>query len=283
MGSAIGFLLKNRGYDIVGVSSRRVDSARQAAEFINCPYYEDAKKAIANTDIIFITTPDKKIKMVADELTESSNLRKGVLFVHTSGALSSKIMSSTKKKGALNISIHPLQTFPSRESACEHIPGSYFAMEGDEEALPVGRRIVEDLGGIPIFIESESKALYHAAACIACNYLVVLENAALDLMRKAGIEKEKGIKALFPIIRATLENLCQMEPSQALTGPIARGDVVTVKKHLEFIQKKIPDYLSLYKTMGKYTIPLARKKGSLGQKEADELEKILGGADNARQ
>jgi predicted short-subunit dehydrogenase-like oxidoreductase (DUF2520 family) len=171
--------------------------------------------------------------------------------------------------------LHPLQSFASVDQAVSLMPGSFCTIEGDEDALPAVRGVVEDLGGILLEITAEKKTLYHAAAVAASNYLVTLIHLALELDRAAGLDGDRSLNALLPLIKGTLDNIDKKGIPDALTGPIARGDVATVSAHLKAMKKDAPGLLPLYQCLGLYTIGLARAKGTIDQNMADELTAIF--------
>jgi predicted short-subunit dehydrogenase-like oxidoreductase (DUF2520 family) len=155
------------------------------------------------------------------------------------------------------------------------MPGSFCAIEGDETALPVVRQLVQDVGGILMEIAPEAKPLYHAAAVAASNYLVALMDLALKLDREAGILPGVSFRALWPLIKGTLNNIGAKGIPAALTGPIARGDVDTVRAHVRAIEAHAPGCLMIYKTLGLYTVNLARDKGTCSTEAAEALTVLL--------
>jgi predicted short-subunit dehydrogenase-like oxidoreductase (DUF2520 family) len=155
------------------------------------------------------------------------------------------------------------------------MPSSFCTVEGDEGALSIVRKIVEDLGGIVLEIAEGKKTLYHAAAVAASNYLVTLIHLALELDQAAGLGSDTSLKALLPLIRGTLDNIEKKGIPDALTGPIARGDVATVSAHLTAMEKDTPGLLPLYQCLGLYTVNLAKAKGTISQDTADELTTLL--------
>jgi predicted short-subunit dehydrogenase-like oxidoreductase (DUF2520 family) len=124
-------------------------------------------------------------------------------------------------------------------------------------------------------LTSEDKVLYHAAAAIACNYFTTIVKLATDLWRNFGKTSADGIKAYLPLLRGTLTNIETAGFPKCLTGPIARGDVVTIGRHIAALKKYAPDMLPLYKELGRFTIPIAQDKGSLTAAKAEELQKLL--------
>ena len=124
-------------------------------------------------------------------------------------------------------------------------------------------------------LKAKDKVAYHASAVIACNYMVTLVKLATDLWQTFSIPSRQATQALLPLIRGTISNIDAIGIPQCLTGPIARGDSGTIKKHLDALQKRAPDLLSTYRELGLKTIPIALAKGRINKQQADELQTIL--------
>ena len=133
----------------------------------------------------------------------------------------------------------------------------------------------KNLGVKDIYLKSRDKVAYHAAAVFACNYLVTLVKLSTDLWETFRIPPEKATKALLPLLRGTLNNIDTLGIPQCLTGPIARGDIGTVTKHIKTLHKKAPALLTPYTELGRQTIPVALAKGKIDKNRSIELEKIL--------
>jgi predicted short-subunit dehydrogenase-like oxidoreductase (DUF2520 family) len=200
---------------------------------------------------------------------------------HCSGAHPAAILAHARARGAAVGSIHPLQTFATRRQAVRLLPGSWCGIEGDPAALEVLRAVAQALRMTPLQIPSDRKPLYHAAAAVASNYLVALEQAAVTLAEAAGVPSDQALPALLPLVRGTVENLEQVGLPQSLTGPIARGDVGTVRAHLAAIGRHAPDLLALYRTLGLQAMQVAREKGSLSAERCRELRELLSGRQEA--
>lgn len=277
VGTAIGKLLACAGYRITGVATRSLETAARAAKIIGVQRFSECPWDISRgAEIVFITTPDDAIQPTCKTIAENKGFEKNAVVIHCSGALSSNILSSARDCEAVVATIHPLQSFASVDQAETLVPGSFCAVEGDQAALPTARQLVSDLGGILMDITPEGKTLYHAAAAVASNYLVTLMNLALELDRAAGLSPDVSFKALLPLIKGTLGNIDAKGIPEALTGPIARGDVETVAAHLKAIEDRVPKFLMIYKTLGLYTLEIAKAKGALGKEAAEKLQNLLG-------
>lgn len=275
VGSALGILLQQRGYRVSGVASRTAQSAEKLAARLKCPAL-DAKEAASRADLVFITTPDRMIAPVAAAIAAGGGVRAGQVLVHTSGAHPASELHGVREAGALAMSIHPLQSFAGVQSAMENLPGSYFALEGDEEAMPVARQVVSDLDGRCFIISAADKPLYHAAACIASNYLVSLMHFATGLYARFGLGPEEAFEALLPLVRGTVANIARVGPTGALTGPVARGDGTTIAGHIDAFKKLEPEMRELYGKLGQYTVQVALEKGSINEAQGREINQIFG-------
>lgn len=276
VGTALAYLLKRSGYNIVGISSRSIASAQRASEFIgDITYSNDIYLFVEDSDVVFITTNDDAIDSVVMGIKENCEIKKGQIFVHTSGSRSANVFKALEELGAYGISIHPLQTIANPQEGIKNITGSLFAVDGNNNAFGLAKEIVDALEGEVFFIDSNQKPLYHLAAVIACNYFVTLMDKSVNLFREVNIEEKMGTIGLIKLVKGTLNNIERLGPQDALTGPIARGDIATIKDHIEAMKKYSPDTLQLYKTMGLYTTELAIKKGSLERDTARKIKEIL--------
>ncbi|MBW2174307.1 MAG: DUF2520 domain-containing protein [Deltaproteobacteria bacterium] len=276
VGTAMGKLLGKADYYISGVATQHLETARRAAEATGAGKFSISPWEITRgAKIVFVTTPDDLIESTCMTISEHEGFEKNAVVIHCSGALSSDVLSSARDAEAMVATLHPLQSFASTDQAVSLVPGSFCTIEGDKDALPIVREIVEDIGGILLEITAEKKTLYHAAAVAASNYLVTLLHLALELDKAAGLTSNTSYEALLPLIKGTLSNIGEKGIPGALTGPIARGDVATVSSHLDAMAKDAPKLLTLYRCLGLYTIDLARAKGTLSKEAADKLRALL--------
>jgi predicted short-subunit dehydrogenase-like oxidoreductase (DUF2520 family) len=276
VGAALGKILSDAGYPIKGVATSRPETARAAGEKVGAHAYSDRPWEVTRgVDVVFITTPDDLIASVCAEIARHQGFDKNAVVIHCSGALSSDILSPARRGGALAASLHPLQSFATVNQAVRLVPGSFCTIEGDAEAMPVVRQIVHDLGGILLEIGKDKKTLYHAAAVAASNYLVTLLDFVLNLGEAAGMPRDMAFKAFHPLIMGTLNNVDARGIPDALTGPIARGDVETVSTHLKAMEEGAASFLPLYRCLGRFTVDLALAKKTITRERADILLKLL--------
>ena len=279
VGTAIGYLLKKSGYEIVAIADKSAAALRRAQSYTGGKACRKPQEVLREADCILITTPDDIILSVCKDIARSP-LIKGKYIFHMSGAGGLDLLDPARKAGAAVASIHPLQSFSSIDNAIQNIPSSYFGITADAKAKTRAETIVLALGGKPIYISSKQKSLYHAAACVASNYLVSLLNVVESIYQSIGISEKDAKKAYLPLIYGSLKNIEFSGSIQALTGPIVRGDSGTIQKHVDAINANLPQYASLYSSLGLVTVNLARKKGTLNLRQAKKISDILKGVIN---
>ena len=272
VGTALASRLSDRGYPVVAVFSRSQASAEKLAEVVaGCRAVDNSQTVADAAELVFITTPDDAIASVAAEVQWYA----GQNVVHCSGADSAESLEPARKLGANVGAFHPLQTFASVRQAIDNIAGSTFAVEAEEPLRSTLKEMATAVNGYWIELKASDKVIYHAAAVIACNYLVTLVKLATDLWQTFNVPPEQATRALLPLLQGTINNIDNIGIPQCLTGPIARGDTGTIKKHLEALEKVAPAVLSTYCELGRQAIPIALAKGRINQQQAEELQAIL--------
>ena len=268
--TALAVALSHKGYPVVAVSSRSQQSTDKFARLIDsCQAYSSNQEVADAAELVFIATPDDVIASVVTEI----KWQPGQSIVHCSGADSTDILAPAREAGAAVGAFHPLQTFVGLRQ--ENLPGITYTLEAEEPLLTTLKEIATTLGGRWIVLKAEDKILYHAAAVFACNYLITLVKIATDLWQSFGIPPQQATQALLPLLRGTINNIDATGIPRCLTGPIARGDSGTIKKHLDALQKAAPELIATYRELGLKTIPIALSKGRINSKQSDELEAIL--------
>ncbi len=263
VGTAIGVVLHDKGYEITGVHDKNSESTKTLVDRIGCATYASPQEVSRSTDLLFITTTDSAISGVVDEIANSRAFCQGQVVIHMSGAQSSEILDKARHFGAKVLSVHPLQSFANLEMAIANIPGSIFSIEGDQDTYAVGIDLVENLKGEYFFIDPQAKPLYHAGACVVSNYLVTVINLGMKLLQITGVSRELTVKALLPLIKGTVRNIEVAGIPDALTGPISRGDISTVLNHLACMEEPGADLIDFYSCLGYHTAQVALEKGTI--------------------
>jgi predicted short-subunit dehydrogenase-like oxidoreductase (DUF2520 family) len=277
VGTALGMLAARAGAPVVAVASRRRCQAKKAAEAIGgAVRVLDMREAAAIGGLILLTVSDDAIAPVCAELARAKAFWPDAVVAHCSGALASDVLAPARACGCSAGSMHPLQTFPTVVSAVQRMPGTHFFVEGDGKAVESLEEFVRAVGGRPSRIAAEDKALYHAAASMACNYLVALLEGAARLAEGAGIRRNAFLRAVEPLIQATVDNVYGMDAGQALTGPIARGDVETLRRQLGAVAACGDEALrKAFFAMGQATVDLAVCRGTIEESAAQAMRALL--------
>lgn len=275
VGTAVGVVLSQKGYEITGVYDVKSESTKQIVERIRCTACSTPQEVSRSADIMLITTSDGAIQNVANSLAEAAAFYAEQVIVHMSGAQSSEIIDRAREFGARVLSVHPLQSFANFERAIEILPGSIFSIEGDKEAYGAAVALVEALGGEYFFIDRKAKPLYHAGACVVSNYLVTIIDFGVKLLESTGIPRQLALKALMPLINGTIKNVENIGIPRALTGPIARGDLATIVKHMDCLEEMAPELVKLYGALGAHTAQVAVDKGAIDRASMEEFQKTF--------
>lgn len=223
------------------------------------------------TDILLLAVPDDVLHTVANHVAHSGPAPPGCVALHLSGALSTDILAPMHAAGYTVGSLHPLQTVADPWSGVERLRGCAYAIAGEPVALAAARRLVSALAGRALVIPPALRPVYHAAAVFASNYVLAATAAVARALAEAGIPEEDAVAAALPLMRGTMDNVEQLGLGAALTGPVARGDIDTVRLHLSRLS---PRERRLYSALGLETVRLARAVG-LDPERADALESLL--------
>jgi predicted short-subunit dehydrogenase-like oxidoreductase (DUF2520 family) len=258
LGIVLARALNAQGYHIKSLVARRLRNARKAAALL-----DDKPKTFAasqirflpQADLFLICVPDDQIASVAIELSKL-RLDGEPLAFHTSGALSSDVLSILKEQGWSVGSLHPLISVSGPDAP---INGAFWCVEGDRRAMRSGKALVKALGGTSFSIPSAEKPLYHAAAVMTSGNVVALFDVALEMLVQSGLTRKLARQILQPLLASTVRSLETKDPAQALTGTFSRGDVETVKRHLAALKDhKLTDALEAYRLLGKRSLKLTK-------------------------
>ncbi len=272
VGGSLAGALSDAGYPVAAVASRTHASAEAFAERIpGCSVHSGFQELVDSVGFVFITTSDDAIGAVCD----STRWREGQGVAHCSGAASLEPLQSAVENGAAAGAFHPLQAFSSVEEGIQNIPGTTFGIEAGEELHGYLERMALDIGGNPIFLRPEDKVLYHISGVLMGNLLSVLTSVAASVWPKFGRDRDEGVHALTPMMAAVARNMDAKGVPQAVAGPYPRGDVGTIRKHLEELRASAPEYLPLYCELALAGLPFAVEKGALDPELAEEIARIV--------
>src|SRR5258706_3623669 len=268
-GLASGFA--RAGVNVVAVASRTIASAQKLAKRIRgaraCAPQEVAERA----DIVFLTVPDDAIEAVASKV----RWRAGSACVHCSGAADLDVLQKAVADGALAGGFHPLHMFGEAGDSPGALAGCAIALAGPDALVERLERLARVLDAKPLHLPAGGRALYHAAANFSGAFVIALMQETVALWSKLGIPQADALAALLPLLRGTADNVEKLGAAGGLGSAVARGDVGTLRKHLDVLAKEAPDSLELYRILSLRTIPLALAKGTLKPEAAEEITALL--------
>ena len=238
-----------------------------------CRAFSSAQELCDATDLVFITTPDSEIGRVAASLI----WRPGQGVVHCCGAASRELLDPAVRQGAITGAFHPYQTFAGLEGPediASRLSGVAFAVAGQRWLESYLRQMATELGGHPVSISDGDRPLYHASAVLACGYLVALLKATIDVWQAMGFSEREALDALYPISRATLENLVRTGAEASVTGPVVRGDIQTLRSHLDTLSERLPEVVPLYGTLTNASLGMAAQRG-VGPEQITALRELV--------
>ncbi len=244
------------GYPVPAVASRSPESAQRVASLVPGCRAVSPQDAADTAEVVFITTSDGAVADVAASVA----WRAGQGVVHCSGALTCGPLASARDAGASVGSWHPFQTFGGETT----LTGVTFGIEAEGELLAFLERLASEVGGYPLRVPAEARALYHAASVFSCGYLTTLLGEARTLWTRAGLPPEQAFQAITRIASSTLANIERFGAGTALTGPTSRGDTGTVRLHLDAVRDVAPELLPLYREICLRSVELAREAGRPG-------------------
>ncbi|HET9307236.1 MAG TPA: Rossmann-like and DUF2520 domain-containing protein [Candidatus Sulfotelmatobacter sp.] len=264
LGTALAISLQGAGFAISALVGRKscMRKARALAKQIRS--HATSETARVDADVIWFCVPDSEIAQAAAQSWAISSRGKGRVALHSSGALSSDELAVLRRRGFAVASVHPLMTFvPGSRPVLAGVP---FAIEGDPAATRLARRIVGDLGGRSYPIRKQDKAAYHAWGTFASPLFTALLAATEQVAAAAGVKRAEIRRRMIPILLQTLANYVQYGASGAFSGPIIRGDIHTVKKHLRAL-RGAPAARDVYIALARAALQYlpAKNKRLLGQ------------------
>jgi predicted short-subunit dehydrogenase-like oxidoreductase (DUF2520 family) len=270
---ALGRLLAERGEPVTAVAGRNPERARAAAVFIGHKVKPVTLGTLPKrTGRLLIAVSDSSIPEVA-RLIAGSGMKQGIA-LHTCGAMGPEALAPLAAAGVSCGALHPLQTFATPEQGLSALTGCTFGIDGNAAALQWAMQIAHLLDAATLRVPPEGRLLYHAAAVMAGNYVVALVDAAAMLMNAAGIEPDEALRALGPLVEASVGNALHLGTVEALTGPVQRGDIETISGHLSALRRAPESVQRLYRAAGLHTVGLA-VRGGLAPDRARLLENLF--------
>jgi len=272
VGAVVGAALSAAGHDVVAASGLSAASAERAARLLPGVPLLPADQVVAAADLVVLAVPDDTLAGLVAGLAETGAWRAGQLAFHTSGAHGLAVLAPAERAGVLPLALHPAMTFTGAREDADRLPGCPFGVTSDPAYRPVAETLVLEMGGEPFFVAEADRTLYHAALVTGANHLVTLVAEAADMLRTAGVAEPGRI--LAPLLTAALDNGLR-RGDRGLTGPVSRGDVGTVGRHLDTLAERAPESVVAYVAMARRTTERALDAGRLKRHEGAPLLDLL--------
>lgn len=240
VGVSLGRYFTHKGIKLSGFYGRNIKTTKQAADITKSTFYDNIQDIIKESDILFITTPDDIISIIDSELSQFDLKYKSIC--HTSGSLKSNVLCNAKRSGALIYSIHPMFAFSSKDTQINELQNIYFSIEGDTlENSALDENINNLLKTIKnkFFIRSkETSSVYHLANVFVSNLTLSLLDIGTSYLKQLGLNEEEALNALKPLIKGNIDSIYKKGFVNSLTGPVFRGDITTIEKHLSVLEEQ---------------------------------------------
>jgi predicted short-subunit dehydrogenase-like oxidoreductase (DUF2520 family) len=260
VGGALGAALRRAGHDVVAASAVSSSSRARVERMLPGTEILPPDEVIATADFVLLSVPDDALRQLVAGLADTGAWRPGQLVAHTSGAQGIGVLDPAAARGVLALALHPVMTFAGRPEDVDRLLGATFGVTAPDELRPVAESLVVEMGGEPVWVPESARPLYHAALSIGSNHLVTLVNDALSLLDGAGVAEADQL--LAPLLSASLDNVLRLRDA-ALTGPVARGDVATLRRHRRALDEADPQLLPAYLAMARRTAERAHAAGLL--------------------
>jgi predicted short-subunit dehydrogenase-like oxidoreductase (DUF2520 family) len=272
VGTALAVAASRAGWPVAAVSSRDPDRLERFRRLVpGARGFQSATALPDEVDLLLLTVPDDAIAEVAATI----RLYAGQGIAHTSGALPASVLDPARAAGTTAASFHPLVAFASVERSVAALRGATVALEGDESLVSLLAELATAIGAQPVRLPPGGKAAYHAAAVLSAGGFIGLLDAIAELGRGAGLDERGSLAIYAPLIRQSLANAEALGIADALTGPLLRGDVETVRGHLAVMRRLAPGALELYRAAAHREIAIAEGRGRLPPAQARRLEQVL--------
>jgi predicted short-subunit dehydrogenase-like oxidoreductase (DUF2520 family) len=279
VGASLGRALAEAGVAITGAYCRDPDRARRAASAIGSTAHSgELPAALGETDVVLVAVPDPAITAVAERALSADLVTERQVWLHCAGGLPAAALAPLEGRARGVGTLHPALAFP--QGRLTPVPeGASFAIEGDPSALAAARELATALGGVAVEIPADRRAAYHASTVLASNYLVAQLAQARELLREVGLTGEQAEQLLISLGSSALAAAAAAGIDASLTGPIRRGDVDTVERHLQALSVK-PEAARLYRELGRATLQMTRRRNKLSARQLTALAELLEGSDD---
>ena len=272
-GAAVGAALRRAGHELVAASAVSELSRVRAEAMLPGVALTDVPGVVGACDLALLAVPDDVLPALVSGLATTGAFAVGQFVVHLSGRYGTQVLEPATMAGALPLALHPVMTFTGTSVDLARLDGCPFGVTAPEVLRPVAEALVVEMGGDPVWVAEEHRALYHAALANGSNHLISLVNQTIDLLSHAGVEDPARL--VSPLLHASLDNALRAG-DKALTGPVARGDAGTVARHINEIGTVSREAQAAYVAMARLTADRALAAGLLSPDQAESLLDVLG-------
>lgn len=288
VGATLSAALRRAGHEIVAVAGESNASRGRVEALLPGVAVAKPSDVARACDLLLLTVPDDMLANVVAMLSASGAIREGQYVAHTSGRHGLAVLEPAAEVGARVIALHPAMTFTGTDVDLPRLAGCVFGVTAGDAERELTERLVADLGGHAMWVPEDRRTLYHAGLAHGANHLVTLVTQAMELLSQAmeagdgttGGDTVSPAETLRPLLTAALDNALARGDS-ALTGPIARGDVETVRAHLAEIAATAPHTLPSYVALGRDTLDRVVTDGRVQPIRAAKLASVLDAAELA--
>jgi predicted short-subunit dehydrogenase-like oxidoreductase (DUF2520 family) len=272
VGVTLAAALARAGHQVTAVSAVSDASLRRAEAMLPGVPVRPPPEILDSASLVLLTVPDDALPGLAAGLAAAGAPLEGRLLAHASGRYGTGVLDPATRRGALPLALHPVMTFTGRPGDLEKLAGVSFGVTAPGPLRLVAEALVIEMGGEPVFIAEEHRALYHAALASAANHLVTLVVQGAELLARAGVPDPA--RMLAPLLSAALDNALRLG-DEGLTGPVARADADTVSSHLDALRGASPEALRAYVALARLTADRALAAGILPAPAAQRLLDVL--------
>ncbi len=273
--TALAGALRLGGVPVLGLWARRPAQARAAGSSAGVAAFSSAPPDILlESEVVLLAVRDQMIGEVATMLAGTGLIGKRHVLLHCAGAAPAReVLGGVAGQVAGVGTLHPLSAISDGKLAMRALRGTVFGVEGDDAGRAAAARLVAALGGVVLPLDGSQMAAYHAAAALASNYVVATIDAAAEVLASVGVAPEKAARALIPLAEGALRNIAAQGTTSGLTGPVRRGEVETVRRHLKTLQDR-PELAEIYRVLAKRAAEIASRIDGGGAPDRASLDAI---------
>lgn len=273
VGAVLGAALRAAGHAVVGVHASSSESRERAAALLPDVPVLDVPTIVERSELVLLAVPDDQLPGLVSGLAQTGAWQPGQLVVHTAGRYGTDVLEPVRAAGGIGLAIHPAMTFTGLSLDLQRLVDCSFGVTAAAPVLPIAQALVVEMGAEPVVVAEADRPLYHAALAHGSNHVMTLLGESMQLLGEIGVERPDRV--LGPLVRATVDNALA-SGENALTGPVARGDVATVEAHVAALRELAggaaatgpdtgPQLLTGYLALGRQTAERARASGRLDE------------------